>query len=366
MRWNELGSVLPQAALHQLANTFPSVESFLVSRSKLQGVHGSIQAGGGTHHADASALYDDAAAESVAAACLAPAWRTGLQLQLLLQRDVKLLPIGCLSIDHLLGGGLRQGTLTEWAGETASGKTQLCLLAAANTASMGLHVLYLDTTGSFAPERVLQFAEASAKADACTGNGPAWDEARRDDLAKRVLSHISVLRPATAAALLALLDRLAAALDAGQGQQGPDLGGAQAAAPGQAALMTGPSLLVVDSVSAVLSTILGNNQHTQGTALLMAAGRLLKQLAERNIAVLVSNHVTSAGTSSRAAGGGEGGGMGDRGVNAAVTVGVAGLRPALGEQWRPQPHMRIQLSIDEAHPQLSGMRLATLTASPLQ
>ena len=34
-------------------------------------------------------------------------------------------PIPCCRVDSLLGGGFRQGQLTELAGETASGKTQV-------------------------------------------------------------------------------------------------------------------------------------------------------------------------------------------------------------------------------------------------
>lgn len=90
-----------------------------------------------------------------------------------------------------------------------------------------------------------------------------------------------------------------------------------------------------------------------GTTLLTAAGRTLKQLAaHHSIAVLVTNHVTSA----------RGGPAGEGERSATAAAGVGGLKPALGEQWRPQAHMRVQLSIDDSQP---GARLATLTASPV-
>ncbi|GFR41030.1 hypothetical protein Agub_g1463, partial [Astrephomene gubernaculifera] len=221
-------------------------------------------------------------------------------------------------IDCLLGGGLREGTVVEVVGETASGKTQLCLAAAATTAGRGEAVLFVDTTGSFTPERVLRLAEAEAAAMADGGGGGIGHPAGDPSLASRVLGCIAVVRPGSVFQLLGVLDRLEAELQQqgqgqgqnqqgqqlpGQGQEGQQPGGGQPGGapepPGMqsdaAGGRVGPRLLVVDSVSALLSTVLGSNQHTQGTALLTAVGRMLKQLAERySIAVLVTNHVTSA------------------------------------------------------------------------
>ena len=74
----------------------------------------------------------------------------------------------------MLGGGLREGTVVEVAGETTSGKTQLCLSAAATTAFRNEAVLYFDTTGSFAPDRVVQMAEVEAAAAA--GAAGPWPQ----------------------------------------------------------------------------------------------------------------------------------------------------------------------------------------------
>ncbi len=65
------------------------------------------------------------------------------------------------------------------------------------------------------------------------------------------------------------------------------------------------------------------------------------------MAVLVTNHVTAAGGPGRTAGGGH-------------------VKPALGEQWRPQPHQRVMLAFADARGAASLQRVATLTASPLQ
>lgn len=143
-----------------------------------------------------------------------------------------------------------------------------------------------------------------------------------------------------------------------------------------------PSLLVVDSVSAVLSPILGGRQHNQGAqrglewqapplgvaasmpceaapgdAMLIAPSDMcappgrtlvactysaLARLASRHsVAVLVTNHVVSTG----------GGGAGDSGQAG------KGPRPALGEQWRSLPHTRLMLTKLEG-----AARRATLVA----
>ncbi|XAR60535.1 ATP diphosphatase [Bertholletia excelsa] len=77
-------------------------------------------------------------------------------------------------------------------------------------------------------------------------------------------------------------------------------------------------LLVVDSISSLLTPVLGG-RGSHGRALMVSTGSLLKKMAhEHNIAVLVTNHMVS----------GEGGNS----------------KPALGESWKSVPHVRIQLS----------------------
>ena len=76
--------------------------------------------GGGGRRAAAEELYAETCANAVNG--------TEIERQLSL---LEILPTGCDSIDELLGGGLRQGQVIEFAGPSASGKTQLCLSAAA-------------------------------------------------------------------------------------------------------------------------------------------------------------------------------------------------------------------------------------------
>jgi len=49
-------------------------------------------------------------------------------------------------------------TITQIYGEAASGKTNLCLIAAYNTARAGKDVVYIDTEGSFSTQRFKQLA----------------------------------------------------------------------------------------------------------------------------------------------------------------------------------------------------------------
>ncbi|MEZ0345820.1 MAG: DNA repair and recombination protein RadA [Infirmifilum sp.] len=82
---------------------------------------------------------------------------------MLRQRDS--LTTGVSSIDSLLGGGLTAYDIYEFAGEFGSGKTQLCHQLAVTVqlspshGGLGGSAVYVDTEGTFSPERV----EAIAK-----------------------------------------------------------------------------------------------------------------------------------------------------------------------------------------------------------
>ncbi|MEM4699685.1 MAG: AAA family ATPase [Candidatus Nezhaarchaeales archaeon] len=70
------------------------------------------------------------------------------------------------SLDRLLSGGVRVGWVTEFYGPFASGKTQLChqLCVSAQLSrergGLGAKAAYIDTEGSFRPERAKEMAEA--------------------------------------------------------------------------------------------------------------------------------------------------------------------------------------------------------------
>ncbi len=66
-------------------------------------------------------------------------------------------PIGLACLDSILNGGLEHGVITELFGEGGSGKTNICMQFAINTASQGRKVFYLDSEG-FSIERFRQMS----------------------------------------------------------------------------------------------------------------------------------------------------------------------------------------------------------------
>lgn len=159
------------------------------------------------------------------------------------------------------------------------------------------------------------------KSCGCTPSGHLHAQALD---AQRLLSHVLVLRAHSVSEALLLLDQLAAAMHArwsrlrqGQGQGpanqqqqqqqanadgsgwtcigqrqhgGEAVAGTTASEAGSqhrlvddTALPSAamPSVLIVDSVSAVVTPVLGGQQHSQGHALMLSLARMLKQLAGR-------------------------------------------------------------------------------------
>lgn len=78
-------------------------------------------------------------------------------------RDV--LTTGVDGIDELLGGGLEPAGIYEFAGEFGAGKTQLChqlcitVQLTKNRGGVGGRAFYIDTEGTFSPERLRKIAE---------------------------------------------------------------------------------------------------------------------------------------------------------------------------------------------------------------
>lgn len=63
---------------------------------------------------------------------------------------------GIEKLDTLLGGGLRNGIITDIFGVSGAGKTQLTLQIVSNSITQGGTIFYQDTTGSFRPERLVE------------------------------------------------------------------------------------------------------------------------------------------------------------------------------------------------------------------
>jgi len=73
---------------------------------------------------------------------------------------------GSKNLDELLGGGIETQAMTEFIGEYGVGKTQICLtlcvMAQLPLEKGGLNgnVVYMDTEGTFMPERIFQIANS--------------------------------------------------------------------------------------------------------------------------------------------------------------------------------------------------------------
>ncbi len=65
---------------------------------------------------------------------------------------------GSNAIDSLLGGGVHTGMITDIYGESGSGKSQLCFTLCANCAKEGASTLFIDTAGTFRPERIMEIS----------------------------------------------------------------------------------------------------------------------------------------------------------------------------------------------------------------
>jgi DNA repair protein RadA len=76
---------------------------------------------------------------------------------------------GSQAFDSLLGGGLPVSCLTDVYGAAGTGKTQFCFQNAVTTCrhfagkpEKGIKVVFVDCTGSFRPERIVELAERRA------------------------------------------------------------------------------------------------------------------------------------------------------------------------------------------------------------
>ena len=72
-----------------------------------------------------------------------------------------MIPTGLQKLDEFLSGGIPDGVIVDIFGGNGTGKTQFLLQLSINSIKKGGHVLYLDTTGGFRPERILQIQKQS-------------------------------------------------------------------------------------------------------------------------------------------------------------------------------------------------------------
>lgn len=216
-----------------------------------------------------------------------------------------ILSTGQPRLDELLDSGLFTGEVTELCGSPGTGKTQVCLGLAAHVAlHLKQSVVFIDTTGGFSAERLQLMVQAES-------SSPEEQAA--------ALQRIHVFRLFSIFSLLDCLFELRRSR-----LQQVSVGGACVRA------------VVVDSVSALMSPLIGT-RPSEGLPLVAQVAAVLKVLVrDFNLAALVTNHVT-------------------RGGNGEV-------RPALGVSWSHAPRTRLLLD----HTHRSGWRRATLIKSSRQ
>jgi len=67
-----------------------------------------------------------------------------------------MLSTGLQKLDEFLSGGIPSSVITDIYGSNGTGKTQLLFQISINVIKNGGTILYLDTTGGFRPERILE------------------------------------------------------------------------------------------------------------------------------------------------------------------------------------------------------------------
>jgi len=82
------------------------------------------------------------------------------------RKNLEYISTGVRSLDDLLEGGVEVGSITELIGEFGAGKTQICHQLAVmvqlpkERGGLNARALYIDTEGTFRPERIIQIARA--------------------------------------------------------------------------------------------------------------------------------------------------------------------------------------------------------------
>ena len=77
----------------------------------------------------------------------------------MINKNVRL-TTGCKTIDGILQGGITKGIITGVSGESSTGKTQLAFQIAMLASNDNKKVLFIDTCGTFRPERIISMCQA--------------------------------------------------------------------------------------------------------------------------------------------------------------------------------------------------------------
>ncbi|HLC82044.1 MAG TPA: DNA repair and recombination protein RadB [Candidatus Nanoarchaeia archaeon] len=157
---------------------------------------------------------------------------------------------GAVFLDKLLEGGYEKGIVTTLYGPSGTGKTNFCLLAASKIAASGKKVLFVDTEGGIAVERIKQLNGINSN-------------------------------------YLALLDQILFFNPVNFAEQIEAFGQLKALVNGQA------GLIVIDSISMLYRLELGKNEEVYevNSALGQQIGGLVEIARRHNLPVLITNQV---------------------------------------------------------------------------
>mmetsp|Transcript_11824 Transcript_11824/g.17349 ORF Transcript_11824/g.17349 Transcript_11824/m.17349 type:complete len:352 (+) Transcript_11824:187-1242(+) len=224
------------------------------------------------------------------------------------------------SVDNMLGGGISLGELTEVCGLPGAGKTQLAMQLCVNSSIPEMvggvcgQAIYIDTEGSFSPERCRSMAQALVKHVQKSSKNkklPDWFEF------DAILNGIHVFRVYDEATQVAVMHSLPQYLEKHQQSPRPI------------------RLIVLDSIAfhyrSTTSDYLGRTKSLSDTA------SLLSDIGSKyNTAVVVINHMTTK-----------------------INGGISQVVPALGESWAHAVTTRLILASDE-----QTIRTCRLVKSP--
>lgn len=182
---------------------------------------------------------------------------TAKELDLDREQNIVRISTGSAAVDALLCGGFETKSITEIYGESKGGKTQLCHTIAVTAQIHETHggkVAYIDTEGTFRPERIKMIAQRF-------GVDP-----------DTVLDNIAYVRAPTYEAQMSILDPLAALMAEDQFR-----------------------LVILDSVMGCFRVdFSGRGQLSERQQTLGAHLSKLRKISEQfNVAVVMTNHVMS-------------------------------------------------------------------------
>ncbi|GAB5360800.1 hypothetical protein AAMO2058_000658600 [Amorphochlora amoebiformis] len=248
-------------------------------------------------------------------------------------------------LDELMGGGIFSGEVLELVGESAVGKTQMCLMIAARlVAYTNSYVAYIDTSSSFAPNRVQQIYQDAAQhvLRVQTSQSPQnWAGDGLDPKPKDfkiAFRQIRVFKVSNAFELNTVLEEIRKGLS----QVKVNFSTSSLShifcqlhcSLHQDKKYDNLQMIIIDSLSAVLSPHLGGNEY-QGFALMSETSRAIKHIVHKhNIAAITTSHT--------------------------VSNRVDGLKPALGESWTYFADKRLSLYF---HPRDKSRRIIAMTKS---